>query len=199
MNCSVVLCCASAPRGQQTGTSRHSHAHTRVLSGASAVGVTRFGPDSARTASAQTHTVDPQEALVVPARMRCGSKRTQRLRGGNLSECKDMGPLANVVEGTDPDVQEDPRSVQPGLTLSAVQEGSGRRRTRLRLSNSQARSRARSRPRLPEPARCLAADAQAPSAGPASTSRSGAGGEPRGAQDASGAVNLSGLGSFCCL
>lgn len=151
MNCSVILCCAFAPRGQQTGTSRkqpRAHESSLPRLGGRCHSLCP-GLDSARTASAQTHTVDPQEALVVPAQMRCREERTQRLRSGNLSECKDMGPLANVIEGTDPDIQEDPRSVQPGLTLSAVQEGSGRRRTRLRLSNSRPRSRARSRPRLP--------------------------------------------------
>ena len=179
MNCSVILCCAFAPRGQQTGTSRpqpraleSSLPAPRQAVGVtrfapdSAVGVTRFAPDSARTASAQTHRVDPQEALVVLARMLCREKRTQRPRSGNLSECKDMGPLANVVEGNDPDIQEDARSVQPGAHRERGAGRLGAGGEHGSFSNSRPRSRARSRPRLPSAARSLGADAQVPSAGP---------------------------------
>lgn len=107
-----------------------------------------------------------------------------------------MGPLANVVEGTDPDIQEDPRSVQPGLTLSAVQEGSVQAENTapsLKLSAQQ--------PRQQSAASSLAgALSRGRRPGPLGRTRLHlAGGESRGAQDASGAVNLSGLGSFCCL
>ncbi|CAI9161068.1 unnamed protein product [Rangifer tarandus platyrhynchus] len=156
---------------------------------ASAVGATRFAPDSARTASAQTHRADPQEALVVLARMRCREKRAQRLRSRNLSECNDMGPLANAVGGNDPDIQEDPRSVQPGAhpergagRLAAGGEHGSVSQTHGREAaspvgrvSSRRRADSRQTPRCPRPH-------------PASTSGSGVGGEPRGAQGASGAA-----------
>ena len=162
-NSLLRFCATRAANGDVPATATR----TREFSPrASAVGVTRFAPDSARTASAQTHRVDPQEALVVLARMLCTEKQTQRPRSGNLSECKDMGPLANVVEGNDPDIQEDARSVQPGAHRERGAGRLGAGGEHGSFSNSRPRSRARSRPRLPSAARSLGADAQVPSAGP---------------------------------
>ena len=83
MNCNSLLrfCATWAATGDVPATATR----TREFSPrASAVAVTGFAPDSARTASAQTHRVDPQEALVVLARMLCTEKQTQRLRSGNF-------------------------------------------------------------------------------------------------------------------
>ena len=101
-----------------------------------------------------------------------------------------MGPLTNVVEGNDPDIQEDPRSVQEGSVqtenTAPSQTHSPEAAPAVGRVSPRRRAVSQATPRSPRP-------------DPASTSRSGAGGEPRGAQDASDAVNLSGLGSCCCL
>ena len=100
-----------------------------------------------------------------------------------------VGPLANAAGGNDPDIQEDPRSVQPGAhpergagRLAAGGEHGSVSQTHgpeaaPRVGRVSPRRGAHSRqtPRCPRPH-------------PASSSGSGGGGEPRGAQGASGAA-----------
>ena len=150
---------------------------------ASAVGATRFAPDLARTASAQTHRADTQDPQVVLDGMRCREKRAQRPRSGNLSEWN-LSPTRQ-----EEDIQEDPRSVQPGAhpergagRLAAGGEHGSVSQTHgpeaaPQVGRVSPRRGAHSRqtPRSPRPY-------------PASTSRSGVGGEPRGAQGTSGAA-----------
>lgn len=168
---------------------------------ASAVGATRFAPDSARTASAQTHRADPQEALVVLARMRCREKRSQRLLSGNLSECNDMGRLANAAGGNDPDIQEDLRSVQPG---AHPERGAGRLAAGGEHGSGSQTHGPEAAPQGGRVSRRRRADSRqtprSPWPDPASISGSGVGGEPRGARRTQVVrLNLSGLSSFCCL
>ena len=143
---------------------------------ASAVGATRFAPDLGRTASAQTHRADTQDPQVVLARMRCREKRAQRLRSGNLSEWN-LSPTRQ-----EEDIQEDHRSVQPG---AHPERGAGR----LAAGGEHGSvSQTHGPEAAPQVGRVSPRRGAHSRQHPASTSGSGVGGEPRGAQGTSGAA-----------
>ena len=187
MNCSVILCCAFAPRGQQTGTSRpQPRAHDSSLpaprrSGPLALPRIRRGPPVPRLTG---QTLRKLWSSCIG----CDAEKNGR-SGSAAGTCVNVGPLANAAGGNDPDIQEDPRSVQPGAhpergagRLAAGGEHGSVSQTHgpeaaPRVGRVSPRRGAHSRqtPRCPRPH-------------PASSSGSGGGGEPRGAQGASGAA-----------